>query len=712
MQRKRIGRYVIKEEIGHGGMSTIYLAHDPRSNRDVAVKILPPYFAHSEQYRERYKREATTIASLEHPAIVPIYDLGEDQGQPYIVMRYMSGGSLADRLKEGATPLNDVKTIVSRIATALDAAHAQGIVHRDIKPDNILYDSYGTVFLTDFGLARLREAPGLQNISDGFIMGTPAYMSPEQIQGQKELDGRSDIYSLAVVLYHMLTGKQPYVGATAASVMMMHLINPVPSVYEKDDSLPPALQSVLNIAMAKEPKDRYQTAGEMAKALEEVIEEYILSAEAEAKEESREEEAVRVPPTDWSKKATPIITMRFPELQDEAPVAELVPEVAPEARPRRAAPGRLTFPAWSWWAAALVLVGGMILLGSRLMTPAGATPAGSTQSQTSSGEAPILSPSPVPVVGGADQIAFSSRGEIWISNIDGSHAQQLTRDGTEKNSLQWAPGGKAVLYTSAECIRSFDLETRQAGNVVCFTGESSILAFQLSPDGQQIAISPNEQELYLVRFDLRRLGEIEAVNELTSLAECEAFAPYRSADPLKSFRWAPGGLRLAILTSHDNGGTARDGLLMVDFSTCQETPLLVGEIQPTYLLFSLRGYYLHPGISSFAWDGNNQVLLTGYSNPSGFGDLHSFDLQASQGQPLNPATSPCCYGDIQWSPDGRYWLFIYQPETGGEIGLYYIPWADLGSGATFQPLALPAGIFTAGEAPPQIALRPASPGVR
>ncbi len=135
------------------------------------------------------------IALLEHPAIVPVYDMGEEDGQPYIVMRYMSGGSLADKLKKGPIPLRDCMDMYLRLAPALDTAHARGVTHRDVKPDNLLFDKYDNVFLSDFGLARLRETIGFANISDGSIMGTPAYMSPEQIQGDHEIDGRSDIYS-------------------------------------------------------------------------------------------------------------------------------------------------------------------------------------------------------------------------------------------------------------------------------------------------------------------------------------------------------------------------------------------------------------------------------------------------------------------------------------------------------------------------------------
>jgi serine/threonine-protein kinase len=237
----KFGRYRIKSKLGQGGMSVVYHAFDPTFGRDVAIKVLPRETLIYPQFRRRFEREAKAIAYLEHPAIVPVYDFGEEDGQPYIVMRYMSGGSLSDRLRFGALSIDESAKIIARIAPALDAAHSRGIVHRDIKPDNILFDQYATVFLSDFGLAHLRESTGLISQTDPNIMGTPAYMSPEQVQGDREMDGRSDIYSLGVVFYQMLTGSMPYVGNTPASIMMMHLLNPVPKIRDRNVDLPPAL---------------------------------------------------------------------------------------------------------------------------------------------------------------------------------------------------------------------------------------------------------------------------------------------------------------------------------------------------------------------------------------------------------------------------------------------------------------------------------------
>ena len=268
MTLSKIGRYEIKSELGRGGMATVFLAYDPSFERDVAIKVLPQVFLHDNLFRTRFTREAKMIASLEHSAIVPVYDIGEDGEQPYIVMRYMSGGSLSERLEKQALKLQLTAQITTRLAQALDAAHARQIVHRDLKPGNILFDQYGNAFLSDFGIARLEQAG--TTLTGGALVGTPAYMSPEQIQGDKPVDGRSDIYALGVLVYQMMTGKQPYRSDTPAKAMMMHILQPVPNILEDQPNLPVECEALIKKAMAKNPDQRFATAGEMAAELEKI----------------------------------------------------------------------------------------------------------------------------------------------------------------------------------------------------------------------------------------------------------------------------------------------------------------------------------------------------------------------------------------------------------------------------------------------------------
>jgi serine/threonine-protein kinase len=266
MTPEKISRYKIEEELGRGGMATVYRAYDPHFERMVAVKVLPRAFLHEPEFRARFTREAKTIASLEHPAIVPVYDYGEDQDQPFLVMRYMRGGSLTDRLTKTPLSVEEAANILKRIGSALDQAHSRGIIHRDLKPANILFDDYGEAYLADFGIVHVSSSSAALTAS-GSLVGTPAYMSPEQVYGDKQLDGRSDIYALGVILFQMLTGSVPYSADTPARLMMKHVMDPVPPVLERRPDLPPDCDRVIMKAMAKDREARFPSATAMSSAL-------------------------------------------------------------------------------------------------------------------------------------------------------------------------------------------------------------------------------------------------------------------------------------------------------------------------------------------------------------------------------------------------------------------------------------------------------------
>lgn len=263
-----IGRYEIIHELGKGGMAIVYLARDPYMKRQVAVKVLPRQFTFDPQFRARFHREAEAIAALEHPAIVPVYDYGEHDEQPYIVMRYMPGGSLADRMAKGRLPLDEIAALFDRLAAALDIAHGRGMIHRDLKPGNILFDEWGGAYLSDFGIVKMTEASAA--FTGTGIIGTPAYMSPEQAAAKKEVDGRSDVYSLGVVLFELLTGQLPYKADTPLGLALAHATEPIPDIRDFDKSLPPTSEAVVRKVLAKKPEDRYQTASALACAIAEL----------------------------------------------------------------------------------------------------------------------------------------------------------------------------------------------------------------------------------------------------------------------------------------------------------------------------------------------------------------------------------------------------------------------------------------------------------
>ncbi len=256
-------RYRLQRELGQGGMARVFLAHDLKYNRDVAIKVLRPDLA-EEVGAARFLHEIQIAARLHHPHILPLYDSDQVDGLVYYVMPYIQGESLRHRLdRERQLPIADALQVAREVADALSYAHSCNVVHRDIKPANILLDS-GHALVADFGVAR---AVGAGESSTGHIVGTPGYMSPEQIDGSRFLDGRSDIYSLGCVLYEMLTGEAPFRGATLTAVIANRLTSPVPSARSARDLVPEAVDSAVRKAMATLPADRFSTVGQFAEAL-------------------------------------------------------------------------------------------------------------------------------------------------------------------------------------------------------------------------------------------------------------------------------------------------------------------------------------------------------------------------------------------------------------------------------------------------------------
>ena len=261
-------QYQVESEIGRGGMSVVYRARDIRLNRTVAIKVLPPELAYDPAIRTRFTREAQTSAQLSHAHIVPIYDVGERKGIAYFVMALVSGGNLAALLaREPRQPIDEVRRLLCEIADALAYAHVRGVIHRDVKPDNVLIDAdSGRAIVTDFGIARAIEA-GTRLTITGNALGTPQYMSPEQAVGEREVDGRSDIYSLGVVAYQMLTGRLPFTGGNTMALLLKHVNErPLPIVELRPDA-PKPLRDAIERALMKAPEDRWPTAASMRQAI-------------------------------------------------------------------------------------------------------------------------------------------------------------------------------------------------------------------------------------------------------------------------------------------------------------------------------------------------------------------------------------------------------------------------------------------------------------
>src|SRR5579864_9387740 len=276
---KRLGPYEILSAIGAGGMGEVYRARDTRLDRIVAIKVLPTHLANRSELRERFEREARTIASLNHPHICTLFDIGQQDGIEFLVMEYIEGETLAQRLAKGPLPLEQVLRYAIEIADALDKAHRKGITHRDLKPGNIMLTKSGTKLL-DFGLAKLAQEAApvtsdsqLPTMKDpitaqGTILGTLQYMAPEQVEGKMDqIDARTDIFAFGVVVYEMATGKKAFEGKTQASLIAKILETDPPPLSSLQPMTPPALDRVVKRCLAKEPDDRWQSARDLEQDL-------------------------------------------------------------------------------------------------------------------------------------------------------------------------------------------------------------------------------------------------------------------------------------------------------------------------------------------------------------------------------------------------------------------------------------------------------------
>ena len=298
---KSLGRYHILEQLGEGGMATVYKAYDTRLETDVAVKVIrTENLAPSvlERSLKRFEREAKALARLTHPNIVKVTDYGEYEGKPYLVMEYLPGGTLKQKLGK---PLEwqEVIHILLPIARALDFAHRQSMIHRDVKPANILITADGEPMLTDFGIAKIIDEEATQDLTGtSAAIGTPEYMAPEQATA-KSVDKRADIYAFGVVLYEMLTGRKPFIADTPMAVLIKHAIEPLPRPSQFVRDLPPRLEQILLKALAKNREDRYQSMGELVNALEEM---------------AQNTRTVKQTPRPPARNAPPTITEKIPAL--------------------------------------------------------------------------------------------------------------------------------------------------------------------------------------------------------------------------------------------------------------------------------------------------------------------------------------------------------------------------------------------------------------
>ncbi|HEX9332427.1 MAG TPA: serine/threonine-protein kinase [Anaerolineales bacterium] len=698
MQPEKIGIYEIKSELGRGGMATVYQGYDPRFEREVAVKVLPSELLHADpQFRLRFEREAKIIAQLEHTAIVPVYDVGEADGQPYFVMRYMNGGSLSDRIKAGGLTIDDAARILGAIAPGLDEAHSKGIVHRDIKPSNILFDKRGNPYISDFGIAKLSQAQS-GNVTGSAIIGTPAYMAPEQAQGT-EVDGRADIYALGIILFEMLTGKQPYEADTPMAVAIKHITDPVPHIRQTNPQLPEGIDAIIQKAMAKNKSERFSTAIEMTNALRDV----------------RRDE-----PTKLQTKVAPTIKASAPVIPQKKgfnALVIIVPVIA----------------------IGVIAAGGFFLVNGMKSPAKTEAPVSTSTSVPPSTEAstPINNSTDIPVViveatntdtppaptepavpalpmlGGADKVAFVANNEIWLMNIDGSELKPLTTDGASKSDLQWLDAD-TILFISGKNIKFYKLSTETVDTLTSFPSAVSVDAFQVSHDGKQVMIAMSN-EIFVVPFDFETMRSIKSRGNLFGI-ENPCILPVgktKSALKVREARWSSDDKLVAWLFKGVDAGNS-------SLQTEQVSVFNIQACKPEAidLLDNFPGTRFNPPgfqnrlMPDFDWDGFNQFIFNTSKRNNGWGDLHIYNWETHKPTlSVNPIDKKCCYRDARWSPDGTYLFFAFQNEglaSNATTVFYYMSVGDLNTGSHLTPIKLPDDfVFKDPKEAPQPALRPA-----
>ncbi len=269
LEGQKLGKYELIERMAQGGMAEVYTAFQPGVERTVVLKVLHGHLVDNQDIVARFQREARAAGRLQHPHIVRVIDIGVEDDNYFMVMDFLQGGTLGDYLKaRGRMPAEAALRLAAQLVDALQSAHAQGVIHRDIKPSNILFadNSYEQMLLTDFGLASLRDDANGSLTVTGAMVGTPTYMSPEAVRGEA-CDERSDLYSLGVVLYEMVTGKPPYIANTPYSMLMKQTNDPLPSPRSINPELPEAVEELLLSILAKDPAERLQTAAQLARAI-------------------------------------------------------------------------------------------------------------------------------------------------------------------------------------------------------------------------------------------------------------------------------------------------------------------------------------------------------------------------------------------------------------------------------------------------------------
>jgi len=748
-EKKTINRYEIRKQIGQSGIATTFLVFDPDVEKEFALKLFNRGILSQEEIRAGFIREARVISFLENPGIVQMLNLGEFEDQVYIVSEYLTGGSLADRMTNGPLSVEEARQIFNQLAPALEAVHELEITHQNLKPNNILFDEKGIPHLADFAIHQVLFNRDEQLVSP--LVQDPAYMSPEQILGET-IDHRSDIYALGMILFELLSGKRPFNANTPVKIAKQHLFDRIPDILELVPGLPPELDAVLRIALAKEPKDRFVSVGHFSHVLDQVttnpgkpLTPPLIIPVIEQKSIS------------WLAAQKPAVVK--PSQMEEAAIHQTPPSVqSPVQHPghKKAAftwislfvllgvfifAGWITYPYLNSWISNLRNQPFAITQFERTPDLTNTSSVESTLAPETPTQ-PVIEPSATEVE--ATKLAPSSTVEPVLPTdpppTEDASLNTQTSESMPSTTLNQSnlgnlpyPGGlikggadKLAFIASDNNIRIVDLD----GNNLERLTDDGTQKFQLrwTPDGKGL-LYRKETGFYI--FDLVSNTEtlLGNFNDLDISPDMQSvvlgdFVDYPDKnkrwrnylvsydfDFLRKLRLVPDAncqFEAGRLTRFSPRGDQISSVVKATIDGRQIevirlfTKLGCGDILDNRLTipktsFLLRGYN-GPGdsltIDDYSWDGYNRFAITGKIQDD-FGDLMVWDAKELKGAIYAPVQGKCCYRFPRWSPDGQYILVAFQDiRYRTETQIYYFPTSALGSVGNLFPIPLPDFMFT------------------
>jgi serine/threonine protein kinase len=704
---EQIGPYTVKEQIIPSGLGSLYLASDSQQEGLFALRELPPGYFKDPSFRAGFAEQMQALSACGHPGIIP-NQLAQFDGRDWLVRHWLPGGSLAEWLAKGALPTELALSIISQVAAALDSAHACGVLHLNLKAGNVLFNKNGAACLSDFGFLRQASGSGVEALN--WLDGAPGSLSPEAALGKTVLDQRSDVYALGALAFEMLTGRTLYPANSMLEAALHHLNSPLPDLQALRPDLPAGLVQTIYRALAKDPQQRFASAGEFAEALNWAMQNprkmpaWIISMPVMGPVAARPHKrsgrvfvgvfiilmlvaaglylsgllqrflpglglpAFSAPGLFLESNPTPTLAETTPPATNAAEIVDspLAPSWTPTEVPSPAPPKLTPTPA----------------LSSTPMPTASPTP-------------------PPPSIGGANLLAFINDNDIWSVYLDGSHRTRLTEDEQPKTDLQWTPDGKGLIYSSNGCYYLLVYATLKSDRVGCFDD------LEISPDMQRYIIG----------------GTVRLANKNNSWMNFIGSLDYAYLKTLSVVPQNSSGRGIAFIGGRLNQFSPYNDLMAAVFKSPldgRQVDMIqvfrlsnTGQIDVVHsfpgLRFELSGYSAkkdQPVLDDFGWNGEELFTLHG-NILHGYGNLVLYNMDTGRADILNPVDGKCCYQDIQFSPDGQYLLFAFQDNTTGEgAQIYLISLGTIGSGASFAPIELPYYFFGDALARVEPALRP------